>query len=238
MLLVVTGDKRIIAYSGEDESKLATKDAAHAKGIYDVVWTSADSFMTCSADNLIKVWKWDAAAKTIEEVEKIEQEPGAKEDIQKMCLALVQHKGKTAAVNLRYDIILRENGGQQVLTGHSALLTDITALGNNVIYASENRIFSVDATASRYTVKQVQGVTTKLNVDKLASNSSAAFAGSFDKTLMKIEGDAAAGFSVTKTVALTSKAVDIACSEDSIFVLQHTGELTELNAADLAVKKS
>lgn len=155
-----------------------------------------------------------------------------------MCLALVQHKGKTAAVNLRYDIILRENGGQQVLTGHSALLTDITALGNNVIYASENRIFSVDATASRYTVKQVQGVTTKLNVDKLASNSSAVFAGSFDKTLMKIEGDAAAGFSVTKTVALTSKAVDIACSEDSIFVLQHTGELTELNAADLVVKKS
>ena len=112
VLLVVTGDKRIVAYSGEDESKLATVDGAHGKGIYDVLWVSADTFLTCSADNLIKVWKWDATAKSIEEVEKIEQVPGAKEDIQKMLLALAHHGGTTAAVNLQYDLILRENGGQ------------------------------------------------------------------------------------------------------------------------------
>lgn len=96
----------------------------------------------------------------------------------------------------------------------------------------------MDATASRYTVKPVQGLTTKLNVDQLASNSSAVFAGSFDKSFMKIEGDAAAGFTVTKSVALTSKAIDIACGDESVFVLQHAGEITELSAADLSVKKS
>ena len=64
-------------------------------------------------------------------------------------------------------------------------------------------------------MKPVQGLTTKLNVDQLASNSSAVFAGSFDKSFMKIEGDAAAGFTVTKSVALTSKAIDIACGDES-----------------------
>ena len=33
---------------------------------------TAETFMTCSADNVIKVWKWDAGAKSIEEVEKVE----------------------------------------------------------------------------------------------------------------------------------------------------------------------
>jgi len=67
VLIVVTGDKRIIAYSGENEEKLCEKAAAHNKGIYDVKWITADTFMTCSADNTLKVWKWDAGAKSIEE---------------------------------------------------------------------------------------------------------------------------------------------------------------------------
>ena len=239
VLLVVTGDKSIVAYSGEDQSKLATKAAAHGRGIYDVAWATADTFLTCSADNLIKVWKWDAAAKSIEEVEKIEQVPGQKEDMSMMLLALATHGGRTAALNLQNQIILREqDGAQQVLHGHAGLLTAIAALGNNVLYASEHRVFSVDATASRYTVKPVQGLTTKLVVDQLAANSSAVFAGSFDKSFVKIEGDAASGFAVTKSATLTSKAIDIACDDNSVFVLQHAGEITELSAADLSVKKS
>ena len=67
VLIVVTGDKRIIAYSGENEEKLCEKADSHRKGIYDVKWMTADTFITCSADNCLKTWKWDAGAKTITE---------------------------------------------------------------------------------------------------------------------------------------------------------------------------
>ena len=65
-LVLVTGDKRIITVSGETDEKLCEKENAHTKGIYDVKWISENSFMTCSSDNLVKVWKWNAADKTIE----------------------------------------------------------------------------------------------------------------------------------------------------------------------------
>ena len=67
VLLIVTGNKQIIAYSGETDEMICEKAAAHNKGIYDVRWITADIFMTCSADNTMKLWKFDAGAKTIEE---------------------------------------------------------------------------------------------------------------------------------------------------------------------------
>ena len=67
VLLIVTGDKRIIAYSGESDEMICEKAAAHTKGIYDVRWITTETFMTCSADNTLKLWKFDAGAKTIEE---------------------------------------------------------------------------------------------------------------------------------------------------------------------------
>lgn len=67
VLLVVTGNKQIIAYNGETDEQLCEKKDAHSKGIYDVKWITADTFMTASSDNTMKLWKWDAGAKTIEE---------------------------------------------------------------------------------------------------------------------------------------------------------------------------
>ena len=81
VLIVVTGDKRIIAYNSDDDSKLCEKTDAHKKGIYDVKWVSADTFMTVSGDNLIKSWKWNGEAKTIEEVESIQQTAGESEEV-------------------------------------------------------------------------------------------------------------------------------------------------------------
>ena len=67
VLVLVTGNKQIIAYNGETDEMLCEVKDAHTKGIYDVKWITADTFMTCSSDNTIKLWKWDAGAKSITE---------------------------------------------------------------------------------------------------------------------------------------------------------------------------
>ena len=120
VLLVVTGNKKIIIYDGETDQKICEKDAAHPKAIYDVKWVSADNFITCSSDNTIKVWKWNGESKTIDELETIAQVAGAAEEIDKAMTTLAFNKatGKIAGTNLRGDIIVRENGANDILYSH------------------------------------------------------------------------------------------------------------------------
>ena len=102
--------------------------------------------------------------------------------------------GKIASVNLRSDLIVREGGANKIIPGHKDLVENISSVGNNVFYSSEEKVYSFDATASRLIVKPVAGLTATQKIDQLASNSHSTYAGSFDKSFSKISGDSASGF--------------------------------------------
>ena len=129
--------------------------------------------------------------------------------------------GKIGCLNLKGDIIVRENGANQILPGHTNLIEHITSLGNNVFYCSEDRVFSVDATASALKPAPVSGTTFTQKIDQLAANSHSVYAGSFDKNFSKISGDTASGFSQTATIQLAAKALSIGLDDENVYVLMH-----------------
>ncbi len=73
---VATKNKKVCVYDAQTTEKLAEVADAHAKTIYGlaIAPTSAEaSFVTCSADNLVKTWKFDPEAKTLTNLATIEQ---------------------------------------------------------------------------------------------------------------------------------------------------------------------
>ena len=57
--VTVSSDKSICVFETETATKIKHWDKAHAMGIYDVDWIDDNSFITCSADNLVRTWQMD-----------------------------------------------------------------------------------------------------------------------------------------------------------------------------------
>ena len=64
-------------------------------------------------------------------------------------LAYQPESSLLAAINLHGDIILRKDGSNEIHHGHTGLLDNITCIGNIIVYSSDNRLFSFDASVHK-----------------------------------------------------------------------------------------
>lgn len=108
---------------------------------------------------------------------------------------------------------------------------------DHIVYCSEQFLFSVEPGKSDLSARRAQGSSHKQKVQVLAANSNAAFASSLDKVFSKyeLEGDL---LNQSATVELNSAAISIAAGEDTVYVLKINGELDEIDANNLVVKKT
>ena len=99
-------------------------------------------------------------------------------------------------------------------------------------------MYTADSSSSTLKPQLVSDLPFEQPIDQIAANSTAVFAGSFDKNFAKITGDAAAGFKATAKTQLGAKAISIAADDDALFVLQHNDEIVELDLNDLSCKRT
>jgi WD40 repeat protein len=83
---VATKNKKICVYDAQTTDKLVELADAHDKTIYGVALapSSAEaSFVTCSADNTVKTWKFEEESKSLTNLATISQVEGATQDLAK-----------------------------------------------------------------------------------------------------------------------------------------------------------
>lgn len=56
----VSADKSVAVFNTADGEMVKHITGCHKMGIYDLVWTGEQEFITCSADNNVKKWSLES----------------------------------------------------------------------------------------------------------------------------------------------------------------------------------
>ena len=195
---------------------------AHGKTIYGLRVAPAgveETILTCSSDNTIKSWKFDAESNQLTEVKTIQQFEGATEEISRQMLGLVcfEENGalQTIGVNLGGDLVMTSGGAHTSTIIAQKDRPDATAVGpdQTVYVSSETFIYAM----KNGNMTRVSGITSNEKMKVLVSNEHSVYAGSVTGYIQKINGE-----SVSAQCHLGEfEVLDISVSSDKLYVLSN-----------------
>jgi WD40 repeat protein len=120
-------------------------EAAHSKGIQDVVWLDDENFMTCSSDNTVKIWNISGDVHKVlnvsEEAEKVE--------LQQVAVCITEKKfysvSLTSDINVFHGADVFEKDvllPMAKISGHKNHITSMVMLENGKLISGDqdNRI--------------------------------------------------------------------------------------------------
>jgi hypothetical protein len=118
---------------------------------------------------------------------------------------------------------------KSVTQGQQDLIYDLHCFGNHVVFATGDRVFTFDHTASSNQLHSIGGLPVKMEIELLAVNSHSIFATSQDKYLMKIVKGDDGIFTMVKSNKLGRKANSMCCNDDFLFVLESSNDLIKFD---------
>ena len=244
--VTVSSDKSIKIFAVADlkGGALASVDAAHEMGIYDVRWLNDNTIATCSADNTLKTWTVtsEEAGCKIEEKDTYHQKEGPR-DTSMQLLGFADTSDTLTAVNLSgdlctFDAFLEGSARHpsSFIKGHQNLISDIVNFDKYMVYASENNLYYFDSANPNH-VRQVEGTPNKNAVLELFANNHSVYATTLDKLVLRLVASDD-GIKFDKSLDLKSAASKgIGAADDVIYVLKSNGELEEVDAVEMTVKR-
>ena len=243
--VTVSSDKSIVVHDVASQAVLSKTDAAHEMGVYDARWLDNNLVATCSADNTLKLWSV-AADGAIEHKDTFVQHDGPK-DTQMQLLGLAETKDASlTAVNLNGELVhyqsvtsAADKHPTSVSRRHAHLITDLIAFDRFVVYASEHRIFYFDA-ATPNDVHVVTGTPNKQTVLEFEQNSFSLYASTLDKFVLRLSvNEDGKSLVLVKSLDLKSAAAkSLGAGDDALYVMRSNGEIDEVDALELTVKRS
>jgi len=218
-----SADKTVCIFD-EEGTVVKHYKACHAMGINDLNWVDDNSFLTCSADNVVKKWSLDSDAC----VQEFTQDDH-KREIPRQLLA-VNSLGEegVVAVSLNGDLCFWDKEGKFSSTQrHKDYVEQFCSFGKDIWYTSETFVYKISEDNS---VSKVESSHDN-KVDTITSNTWAVFTSGSDKKLIRYED----GKEVAK-VTLNNKALVMAANETHVYVLCMHSDFVVLDAKDLSVK--
>ena len=95
----VSADKSIAIFDAKTAELIKHYPAAHAMGVYDIVWLNDTTFLTASADNSVKQWTLESAEATKT------YETGLPRDTTRQFLGLHVSESGLMAINLSGEFV-------------------------------------------------------------------------------------------------------------------------------------
>lgn len=212
-------------------------------GIYDARWIDNASFVTCSADNTIKLWSVTEEGQV--ELKNTFLQHEGKKDTAYQLLGMAEQNQNLTAVNLSGDLVhyqkvttASQGHPTYVARGHNYLISDMISFDKFVVYGTETRICYFDANSPK-DIHHIQGLPSKQNILEFYSNHHSLYATTLDKFVLRFTALADGTLQLAKSLDLKSAAAkSIGAGVDVIYVLRSNGEIDELDAVDLTLKRS
>ena len=211
-------------------------------GIYDARWLNDNFIVTCSADNTIKTWSVSAEG-ALESKDTFIQKEGPRDTNLQLLGFGANTNDKLSAVNLSGDLVhfcgftaAQDKNPSSIRKGHQGLISDIVNVEKHMLYGSENRVFYFNEEAA-HDVNVIEGTPNKQAILELFANGHSVYATTLDKFVLRFTiGE---GVTFAKSLDLkTAASKGIGCADDVLYVLKSNGELEEVDALELTVKRS
>lgn len=129
-LVSVGSDRAIVLYDASTGEFINKVENAHDGGIYDVSWfTDLATFVTCSADNLLKKWRVEG----LEQVVTFKLPHPKSVENQQVGLAVTKDYVLSLSLNGNLNFFTHNGSFSHTIFGHQSALTQVVLVDNNLI---------------------------------------------------------------------------------------------------------
>jgi hypothetical protein len=155
------------------------------------------------------------------------------------------HDGNLTGVNLTGDLVhfhavasASDKHPTALTHRHNYLISDMIHFDKFIVYGSESRIYYFDISAPDK-VHIVANLPNKQNVLEFSQNHHSLYATTLDKFVLRLTALADGTLQLAKSLDLKSAAAkSVGAGDDLIYVLRSNGEIDEVDAVELTVKRT